>query len=331
MSWTLEDTVALSRLGRLDSHNRIELMDRHASLSEALESVGALELGLRDEAARILDDAASHRTSIIPWHDERYPALLRSTTSPPVVLYVRGTIDLRRASIAVVGTRSCSTQYGKPATERLVEAWVEAGCSIVSGLASGIDTLAHESCVRCGGSTIAVIASGIGRITPKAARYLSDRIVEHGGAVVSEHPYHVAALPPYFPARNRIIVGLSRAVVVVESKERGGALITASFAKRVERPLWAVPGPIISSRSIGTNALILCSADEVIEDLGIAHTTRVASPLPPELEQLGADVHSVDAIAAIWQTSIADASLQLLQFELGGFVEQLPGAHYRTK
>jgi len=192
--------------------------------------------------------------------------------------------------------------------------------------------------LRWKGATVAVIASGIGRITPKSARALSERIAEHGGAVVSEHPYHVAALPPYFPARNRIIVGLSRAVVVVESKDTGGALITAAFATQSGRPLWSVPGPITSTRSTGTNALIaagtarmLRNADEVLADLQIASEPSVVSPLPPDLEALGADPFDIDAAAECWRTTLSDASVRLLQYELAGRVTQLPGGRYRLQ
>ncbi len=338
MAWTPTDLVALSRLGRLESHDRIGLVTTQPSLEAALAAIGAADIGLRDEAERILSDADLHGVQIVTWADAAYPELLRQIANPPLILYVLGTLPAAQPGIAVVGTRSCTVQYGKPATEKLVEPWVRAGCSIISGLAAGIDTLAHEAALRWKGATVAVIASGIGRITPKSARALSERIAEHGGAVVSEHPFHVAALPPYFPARNRIIVGLSKAVVVVESKDTGGALITAAFATQAQRPLWSVPGPITSSRSIGTNALIaagtarmLRCAEDVLADLQIASEPAVVSPLPADLEAMGADAFDVDAAAARWQTTPSDASVRLLQYELSGQVEQLPGARYRAK
>jgi len=338
MPWDLLDIVALSRLGRLDSHDRIALMQQYDDLQGALAAVGAADVGLRAEAERIIRDASDNSVSIIPWNDARYPRSLLEIDAPPILLYVRGQLPIDGPGIGVVGTRTCTTQYGKPVTEKLGGAWTTAGCSIISGLASGIDTLAHESCLYHRGVTVAVIASGIGRITPKAARSLSDRIVENNGAVVSEHPFHIAALPPYFPARNRIIVGLSRAVVVVESKETGGALITASFARRAKRPLWSVPGSILSSRSIGTNALIeagearmLRTPEEVLDDLGIDPEPERASPLPDELESWGSDVFSLDDVAQRWATSTSDACIRLLQYELDGLVEQLPGARYRVK
>lgn len=338
MPWDLLDIVALSRLGRLDSHDRVALMQRHADLEGALAAVGAADVGLRAEAERIIRDASDNSVCILPWNDAQYPRSLLEIDAPPILLYVRGQLPMDGPGIAVVGTRTCTAQYGKPVTEKLVGVWTTAGCSIISGLASGIDTLAHESCLHHRGVTIAVIASGIGRITPKAARSLSDRIVENNGAVVSEHPFHVAALPPYFPARNRIIVGLSRAVVVVESKGSGGALITASFARRAGRPLWSVPGSVLSSRSIGTNALIeagearmLRTPEEVLDDLGIDPEPERASPLPDELESWGSDVFSLDDVALRWSTTTSDACIRLLQYELDGLVEQLPGAQYRVK
>lgn len=340
--WSVYDVVALSRLGKLTNAERIALIQQHACLQEALASIGASDLGLTDHAAFIVDTAAAEDVQIVPYGTEAYPQRLLLLEQPPLILYVQGTLPpAMQPSIAVVGTRTCTVQYGKPVTEMLVKSWTERGCTIISGLAKGIDTLGHETCLRHGGCTVAVVASGLGRISPTSGKRLANTISSHGGAAVSEYPFHVAALPPYFPARNRIIAALSDAVVVVESKDTGGALITASFAERQGIPVWAVPGPITSSRSVGTNALIasgnariLTSAQSLLDSL----TPQIhPSPLPKSLREphihvseWGADAVTVDEAAMLWKCSIAEAMVRLFDLELDGQVRQLPGGRYQV-
>lgn len=253
-----------------------------------------------------------------------------------MIVYVRGALPPESMPcVGVVGTRACTTQYGKPVTDALMKRWVEHGLAVISGLANGIDTLAHEATVRNGGVTVAVIASGIGRITPRHAQRLADQISQHNGAVVSEYPYHVAALPPYFPARNRIISGMSDAVVVIESNATGGALITAEFARQQGRPLYAVPGNITSSRSRGTNELlasgqarVLVDAETLLTELGLEQPTTPPRTIPQELWFLGGDPLGIDAVAREWECSAAEALARLFQYELAGLVRQLPGSRF---
>ncbi len=336
MNWTLEEIIALSRVGKLSHAKRIALVEGNLDLSEALRSIGAMDIDIRSEARKIIGDAKSHGVNVLTVWDEDFPSSLKNIEQPPMVLYVWGVLPKPGTPmIGVVGTRTCTVHYGKPATEMLVETWTKHGVCIISGLANGIDTLAHESCLRHRGTTIAVIASGIGRITPKNASALSKSIVGNGGAVVSEHPHHVAALPPYFPARNRIISALSDALVVVESKETGGALITAAFAKAMGRPVWAVPGPITSTRSTGTNALIasgdariLKGAEALLKDLHINETVKSSKPLPPDLEALGGDPVSAETVARLWDCTIEDALARLFVHEMSGHISQLPGRRF---
>lgn len=339
LPWSLSEIIALSRLTKLSNAMRIALVQEHDALQGALQSVGALELGLYDEAQTILDDADRMQVQVVTyWHDT-YPQRLRTLDQPPMVLFVKG--DLPASSsrcIAVVGTRSCTLAYGKPVTELLVREWTHAGCAIVSGLAHGIDMLSHEACIRAGGITVAVIASGIGRITPIVAQRMASRIVDSGGAIVSEHPVQTAALPPYFPARNRIIAALSDAIVVVESKDKGGALITADFALKQSIPVWSVPGPITSSRSNGTNQLIasgrartLCSASALLMEMYGRHDAvqkPLKTPLPPRLEKLGGDPFVPEQAATLLHCSIAEALVTLFDLELEGAVHALPGGRY---
>ena len=336
MPWNTYDLVALSLTPRLTHADRIRLIRNHSNLEGALPEIGQSGLGLEEPTERVLADCESHNVRIVGWGDESYPRRLAEINAPPSLIYIKGDLpDEDLPTISVVGTRTCTTHYGKPATEKLVTQWVHAGIVIISGLANGIDTLAHDACLRARGTTVAVIASGLGRIMPKNADRLADKIADQGGCVIAEHPFHVAALPHYFPARNRIISGLSDAVVVIESKETGGALITADLAFSAGRPVWAVPGPITSTRSIGTNRLIrdgtariLTEPNDVVTDLGLTGRQRESRPLPPDLEALGADPLQVDDIARRWKCSVPDALIKLAEHEFDGLVKQLPGKQF---
>ncbi|MBU3699222.1 MAG: DNA-protecting protein DprA [Candidatus Kapabacteria bacterium] len=328
--------VALRLIARLPNDTIRNLSSECSDLDDALQRIGRHPMDLFDRANQQLERCRQIGVRVIPWNDEHYPRRLLEIGSPPAVIFVRGGLpDESRPTLAIVGTRSCTIHYGKPVTDVLVESWTQRSAVIISGLAHGIDTVAHEATLRMRGITVAVIASGIDRITPVVAQRLSDRIVEAGGCIVTEHPCGVAALPPAFPARNRIISGMSDAVVVVESKSRGGALITAEFARMQGRPVYAVPGPITSTRSDGCNALIatgaarlLTSADDVAE----------LPPMPAQRAPMetieGLDTGSprhVDDIAMLWNCSAAEAMGRLLDLELGGRVTRLPGNHFLAR
>jgi DNA processing protein len=326
------DLVALRLVARLTNDE----LRRHASdcstLNEVLERIGHHALDLSEQARVQIDRCSACQVQIVAWHEDSYPARLGVISSPPAVLFVRGTLPADHLpTVGIVGTRSCTMHYGKPVTESLVESWVDRSAVVVSGLANGIDMLAHESTVRRGGITVAVIASGIDRITPIAAQRMADRIVASGGCVISEHPCGVAALPPFFPARNRIISGLSDAVVVVESKRRGGALITAEFARQQGRPVYAVPGPITSSRSDGCNALIASSsarmltcADDLAEVPISGRQGRLRQDMLVEGLEGGTPRH-LDELAVVWNCTASDALQRVLDLELDGRITRLPG------
>ena len=334
---SVRDVIALRFVPRLPNDELRRLATECTSLDDALVRLGHHQLDLVELAERQLQRCRELDVSILPWTDERYPPRLRDAISPPAVIFVRGILPAPSLpSIGVVGTRSCTMHYGKPVTESLVETWVARRAVIISGLAHGIDTIAHQTTVQRHGSTIAVIASGIDRITPIVAQQLADRIVAAGGCILSEHPCGVAALPPAFPARNRIIAGLSDAVVVVESKHRGGALITAEFARQQQRPVYAVPGPITSVRSQGCHALIashsarvLTCADDVVE------VPKLAADLPLSHEAVlgfesGTPQH-LDDLAMAWSCSASDALRRVLDLELEGRITRLPGNRFLAR
>src|SRR3712207_7064257 len=211
----------------------------------------------------------------IHFGDSSYPKLLKEISRPPKTLYCMGDLRLLKAErkVAVVGTRT-ATDYGKICCRKLVETLCSADVVTVSGLALGIDTICQETTLNLHGKTIAVVGSGLDEIYPKQNTNLWKRIAREG-LLLSEYPLGMKAFPKNFPERNRIIAGLSQAVVIVESKEKGGSLITAGLALEENRDVYAIPGDIDSPCSKGCNQLIrdsqaklLAKMEEILYDYG---------------------------------------------------------------
>jgi len=209
---------------------------------------------------------------IVTINDLNYPEYLKTIPDPPIALYIKGEITEKdRLAIAIVGSR-VFTEYGKKACEMFTEGLVGLGFTIVSGMAKGIDTIAHRSCLSKNGRTIAVLGSGLDVIYPKENKGIFDEICKNG-ACVSEFPLGTLPEKDNFPRRNRIISGLSLGCVVVEAKERSGALITARLALEQGREVFAVPGEITKETSKGTNRLIkdgckmVCDVMDIVEEL----------------------------------------------------------------
>lgn len=203
--------------------------------------------------------------------DPRYPSILKEISDAPCKLYVRGNLDwVSSQKIAVVGSRK-PTPYGIQATARLIEP-IARSCVIISGLAYGVDSLAHQAALKSGGITVAVLGSGLDddSIYPSRHRELAREILKRGGALISEYPPGTQPLKHHFPLRNRIIAGLSDRLVVIEAAEGSGALITARLALDYNRDVAAVPGPIFSPNSVGTNWLIAQGAQVVLKASDIA-------------------------------------------------------------
>jgi len=208
-------------------------------------------------------------------NDQNYPELLRKIKNPPKNLYFRGDIRPEEICLAIVGTRLCSA-YGKQITIDIAGSLAETELTIVSGLAPGIDTLSHKSAVEKGKRTIAVLGTGLDEKSfyPKENIALAKKIIENNGCLISEYAPGTRASAFTFPQRNRIISGLSLGVLVVEAKEKSGSLITANYAFRQKRKVFAVPGPIYSQNSKGTNLLIkkgaklVDKAADILQELG---------------------------------------------------------------
>lgn len=277
-------------------------------------------------------------------NDEQYPPQLREIAQPPKILYIRGHIPKDRPMIAIVGTRRC-TPYGKRATEHIVRGLVRAGVVIVSGMANGIDTEAHKAALEAGGETIAVVGSGIDEsvIYPRSNTNLAREIEEHG-AVISEFDPYAKSETYFFPQRNRVISGLSLGVVVIESKERGGSLITSNFALEQDREVFAVPGGMYWETSAGPNNLIkqgakcVTCAEDVLEELNIPlpskeeHKTIAKNPTEQKILDAisgnpGAPIH-IDTIVEKTKLSVNDVSSTLTLMELEDTVKNLGRDYY---
>ena len=253
---------------------------RRATAAELLEIphigeklAGALSAALRTvDIGPELDLLARYDVRPVPLGFPGYPPPVASVVAPPPLLYFRGAwADADTNAIGIVGSRACTT-YGRKMAEQLARDLVRAGFTIISGLARGIDGFAHRAALDAGGRTIAVLAGGLSRIYPPEHADLADAVAKQG-AVVTETPMTVAPQPGMFPARNRIISGLSRAIIVVEANAKSGALITATHAGEQGREVFAVPGAADSPASAGCLELIrkgarlVRNADDVIEDL----------------------------------------------------------------
>ena len=280
-------------------------------------------------------DVNSVRT--IARREPGYPPLLSELHDPPANLFVR--VDggpLAEPGVAVVGARSCSA-YGAQVARTLARELASAGLVVVSGLARGVDGEAHRGALEGGGRTVAVLGCGIDRDYPRSHAELARRIVA-SGAVVSEYPPGVEPAPWRFPARNRIIAGLSLATVVVEARERSGALITADFALELGRDVFAVPGEITSGLSAGTNDLLrqgaapLTAVRDVLEALGIepepaAGMSSVSDAALAVLSVLGDGACGADELTRATGLSSAEVAAALIELELGGLAAQADGVY----
>jgi DNA processing protein len=271
--------------------------------------------------------------------DAQFPKRLKAIFDPPPALYLRGSGDpelLDRRAVAVVGARSCSS-YGAQVARMLGRELASAGLLVISGLARGIDGEAHRGALAGRGETVGVLGCGIDRDYPAVHASLSRRM-EDGGLVVSEYEPGVEPAPWRFPARNRIIAGLSEAVVVVEARERSGALITADFALEEGREVFAVPGEITSALSLGTNALLklgaapLTGVADVLEALGIERATAEEEPDVSEAAQkvlvlIRDGAAGADELTARAALDAGAVSVALTELELAGLVSAADGVY----
>ena len=301
-------------------------------------------------AVRDLDRINKKSYTVLTIKDENYPQYLREIFDPPYVLYGVGDLDvLKDPAVSIVGARR-SSPYGKAVAEKLAFELASRGLVIVSGMARGIDSIAHWGALK-GGRTVAVLGSGLDNIYPREKKGLFNKIIE-SGAVITEYPLRSKPLGFHFPLRNRIISGLSMAVVVAEAAEKSGSLISARLALEQNREVMAVPGNVTSKLSKGTNWLIKNGAklvdgwEDIVEELPPYVKNNI--PLEPSTKaEKSADLSSmekdvikylsedtlthIDMIVKKTELSVSEVLSVLLKLELKGMVIQSPGKFFQRK
>ena len=286
---------------------------------------------------------------MVTQEEEEYPELLKELYSPPIALYVRGTLPNQSfPKLAIVGSRKVSS-YGKQTTPDIAGQLAQTGIVIVSGLALGIDALAHQAAVDNNAPTVAVLGCSIddGSIYPRANYQLAHKIIETGGAIISEYPLGTSPLKQHFPARNRIISGMSLGVLVIEATQQSGSLLTSRHALDQNREVFAVPGSIYNESSSGTNNLIkmgahlVNNAQDIIDvlDLKTSPLFKDDIPVTPDtyeesllLPLLSKEPIHVDILVSSSTLDMAAVSATLILMEMKGKVRNLGGMMYvKTK
>jgi len=335
---TLDHAVALSLVENL---SRVGLTERlKASDPELL-----LEAAARVERARVVREQAERAgIHVVPWNDERFPGALASLTDIPPALWYQGHLQTIDApAVAIVGSRAASATATETAA-RLAADLAALGLTVVSGLARGVDSAAHRGALQTG-RTIAVLGSGLDRVYPAEHVPLARQIAQ-AGLLLSEYPPGTPPLPHHFPMRNRLISGLSRAVVVIEASEKSGSLITAACALEQGREVMAVPGNVLSGRNRGGHALlrdgakIVETADDIVGELGYggratAREENLVSHLKSStssdqvLRSMGpGQAYDLDELAGSCGLDVTRLLPRLLDLELRGLVRRAGGGRF---
>lgn len=291
---------------------------------------------------RIWENIQLHGILVLTWEDDGYPKRLKEIDQPPPVLYVRGNLLPEDDwAVAIVGTRRV-TAYGRQVAENVSSFLVQNGITVISGMARGVDAIAHKAALENGGRSLAVLGSGVDYIYPPEHRKLAEEIMKNG-ALISDYALGTPPESLNFPPRNRIISGLAQAVVIVEAGDRSGALITASFAADQGREVFAVPGNINAPQSRGTNRLIqqgahpLVDPQEILEILNltmVSHHQVARTMLPADateaalLKTISQEPLHIDEICYHASMPIEKVAAALAMMELKGMVRQVGGMHY---
>ncbi len=286
-----------------------------------------------------MEKAAKLQAGIVTLDDPEYPENLRNFSDAPPILFVRGSLKgSDRRAVAIVGSRNATT-YGKNTSTKMARELTVAGITVVSGMARGIDSAAHQGALEAGGRTIAVLGCGVDIVYPAENRKLRDSIMENG-AVISEYPIGEKPLQAHFPNRNRIITGLSLGVLAVEAREDSGVFSTVRWAAEQGREVFAVPGPITSATSTGPNQLIKQGAKVVMNVMDILDELKLFGPArqkagkpkieldgdeSPVYESLTGDPLHIDSIAETLKKSSAETLRILFSLEMKGLIRQMPG------
>ncbi len=279
--------------------------------------------------------------SLISLKDKKYPKLLKNISNPPVFIYVKGKKEISEKTIGVVGTRKISS-YGSSVTEKIVRELIGSGITVVSGLALGVDGIAHEQSLKCKGETVAVVGTGLDVVYPYENKKIWER-VEREGTIISEYPLGNEAARWTFPERNRIIVGLSKVILITESYKRGGALITGKIALDENRELFAVPGNIYYPSCEGCNDLIkkgeaklITSVEDILEEFNWDKINPAKKKIELQLswkeEQIYTNLNEakgIDDLIDEVKMSAKEILIAITTLELKGAVKSMPGGKYR--
>ena len=291
---------------------------------------------------KVMSDLQARQIIPLTWHDPGYPDRLKQIYDRPAVIYVLGEIrEQDDWAVAVVGTRK-PTAYGREMAHLISTELVRNGITVVSGLARGVDSVAHHAALDAGGRTIAIQACGLDMVYPPEHRRLADEIAERG-AIISDYPLDTRPRPDYFPRRNRIMSGLTLGTLVVEADEKSGALITAGYALEHNREVFAVPGNITSPMSQGTNRLIqegaklVTGIEDVLEELNLKlvpeqlvmqELIEVSTPESDLLPFLSREPVHIDEVTRQSSLPVSTVSSALAMMELKGIVKQVGAMTY---
>jgi len=297
---------------------------------------------------KILENLAKEKIRTISLGEKDYPKLLSEISDPPHTIFIRGTLPAdTKPTLAVVGTRRI-TNYGKIICEDLVKGLTKQNIAIISGLALGIDSVAHSATLDNGGQTVAVLGSGIDQTTiyPAAHHQLAEKIIGQGGAIISEYPPKFKPTPYSFPARNRIIAGLSLGTLIIEAPAKSGALITANYALDYNREVLCVPHALTSPTGAGPNKLIklgaklITNTEDILETLNLQFikqittptTNQAANPIEEKIiKQLTDEPKNIDKIILDTGLDSATVNSALIIMEINGLIKNLGGMNYIKK
>ena len=311
------------------------------------ETIGHEFIMWREEnpIEKIMTELAREQVATVSLDDPGYPKLLREINDPPHTLFIRGTLPKdEQPTVAIVGTRKC-TGYGRQMAEDFATQLVAQGIAVVSGLALGIDGIAHEAALKAGGVTVAVLGSGVdrGHVYPAAHQRLAEEIVSHGGAVVSEYPPGFMPTQYSFPARNRVIAGLSLGTLIIEAPTESGALITAKCALDYNREVFAIPHPLTSAAGQGGNNLLklgaamVATAQDILDALQLKNIKEIISnnqtlPASPTeahiLEHLSKEPQHIDALIKLSGLASGVVTGTLTMMEMKGKVKNVGSMMY---
>ena len=338
--------LPVSRLRACAVFRELRHTDPHTTVAHVLDAlrVPAVDRSRLESEARSRTDAAiavgaTTGMEVVPWFDSRYPALLNCIPDPPPVLWTRGAVDvLSKPAVAVVGSRAATT-YALDVGARLGGELAERGVVVASGLARGVDSAAHRGCLDGGGLTVAILGSGLDRVYPPEHKDIVEVIVNNG-VIVSELGPGARPVPENFPLRNRIISGISLAVVVVEASEKSGSLITARYALDQGRDVMAVPGSVLTGRNRGSHSLlkdgakVVETADDILDELGWPGALKAGNsaknlttdPLLGVMEP--GEAYRLEEL--VEKTAILPARLlpRLMELELQGHVATVDGGRF---